>query len=551
LYYSELRNQTGSSGLRYPEGAQQVRLAVLDTAPTGTGAPAPPALGASQHGFSVARIAANLTCSAEKPTACVAAVTTRLALPRTLVGSEPAPGETHDGGFGSPGDLAEAIARETLAWNPSGGAPSQHLILNLSVGWDPDELHAVAPPFDGEELNTEEAAVYSALVYAAQQGALVIAAAGNGNGGVKPGHGGVWPAAWYAAPPSLPEGSGSTPLLWAIGGVDHANRLLANARAGALPPLVTYADHAAVPLGDGQWTSPLTGTSAAAVVASSIAAFVWSQQPSLSAAQVMSQLANSGEDIGKTAQLFRQSGVQVASNRLGATTQLAERASSPSLPRVKRLRFGPAPAVSPSSAVLSTAAATFTTNKLVCGTATPITSGCGSGSVRSCLQSTTATVSGACLLPSAHASVNATPWVLTQPGGDNCPTCTLSAGPPTQMPPGGGGKDGSSNQRRAASAPDTSTSVPPPGGWDLYLEIPDAWPDGICPTSLLVEAETSDGSPQQSIWLQVSNTALCPGHSLIVSGLQFPADVASAAVSFLVNNGASLERSPLYVVSRQ
>src|SRR6185436_18202207 len=129
------------------------------------------------------------------------------------------------GRFGSPVDLALAIQAEVHPTPPSDKKPD-HLILNLSVGWDSDLLHkglgAVAP--DG--LNAEELAVYAALVDAAKHDVLTIAAAGNGQGGQQPGQGPLLPAGWYVKAPKtklspafLPDPP--DPVIWSIGAIDR------------------------------------------------------------------------------------------------------------------------------------------------------------------------------------------------------------------------------------------------------------------------------------------------------------------------------------------
>jgi len=277
------------------ENQRGVRLAFLDTQPTGVGVPA--VSGYSQHGFTLTHIARHLVCSPATSTRCAAQITTRLALPltsfdarrRSRTGIDRARG----GHVGMQSDLAEAISSEVEAWlgdRSRAGAP-QHLVLNISLAWDP-RLFGGLGEAEVAELRAGTQAIYRALQYAASLDVLVLAAAGNQKDcpGV-PADGPMLPAGWERNAPPESCGAARAPLVYAVGGLDSKGNPLWNARNGGMPPRGTYAEHAVVPTADDDRpTAMYTGSSVATAVASSIAAVVWDTLPALSAPEVMELL---------------------------------------------------------------------------------------------------------------------------------------------------------------------------------------------------------------------------------------------------------------------
>ncbi len=320
-----------------------VRLAFLDTHPTGEGAIE--ASENSKHGYTMAHLARHLACDPDS--GCDARITTQLALPYVSfvqAGFEKSERDEEEGGyFGSIGDLAIAVWREVDAWQEE--AEDERLVLNLSLGWNGElfgdlwagrtrstsipsvevcrdlgqyrDLEHFLPLLkDGDTesppSSTATLAVFCALQDAACRGALVVAAAGNRNGGPDPdglNQGPLLPAAWEAhdAPdadtckgllgqkPSELEPEG--PLVYAVGGVQSNDRPLANARPGAEPPRVAYGDHAVVDDGSGRPTAIYTGTSVATAVVSATAAVVWHHNPELSRHQLMERLYENGVSL--------------------------------------------------------------------------------------------------------------------------------------------------------------------------------------------------------------------------------------------------------------
>ncbi len=289
-----------------------VRLAFLDTHPTGEGVPLKPPANkrSSEHGYSLAHIARNLICSPEDGNVCAAMITTRLALPitrfdsqsrrRTKIDTE------HGGHIGLQSDLAEAIRAEVDDWagNLEKREAPRHLVLNLSVGWDGD-LFGGLHENQIAEMQAGTQAVYWALRYAAGYDVLVLAAAGNKSQCATDGP--LLPAAWEKEAPRdqlCGEPSG-TRIVYAVGGVDSRGERLANARDGGMPPRVAYGASAVVPaLIPGQSTAKHTGTSVSTAVASSIAAIVWDTLPDRSSGEIMDILYKSGDDLQRPADFW-------------------------------------------------------------------------------------------------------------------------------------------------------------------------------------------------------------------------------------------------------
>jgi hypothetical protein len=277
-----------------------VRLAFLDTEPTGNVVPSDGTARRSRHGYTLAHIARQLVCDSKDSKSCAAQITTQLALP--IVSFDPnnwaltETDETQGGFMGTWFDLADAIDREIYNWRRQKD-PERHLILNLSLGWD-GKLFKNLSPEQIADMSAGAQAVYSALQNASVHGALVLAAAGNQNYGPEATTGPLLPAGWERGLPELEGywGSPEEPVVYAVGGVQSDGFPLVNARRGGLPQRVAYADHAVVPaFNPKKATAMYTGSSVSTAVASSIAAVIWNARPELSAREVMAILDRSGE----------------------------------------------------------------------------------------------------------------------------------------------------------------------------------------------------------------------------------------------------------------
>jgi hypothetical protein len=284
-----------------------VRLAFVDTEPTGDGVPTHP--GNAKHGYTLAHIARRLVCSPQHPERCAARITTRLALPildfDAASESETKIDSNHGGGIGTQMDLADAIYGEVNEWRahlPRADAP-QHLVLNLSLGWDP-ALFGGGKEASIADLQAGTQAVYRALQYAKSLDVLVLAAAGNKRDCCPQTSGPLLPAAWEQGAPSddAHRDSTLTPLVYAVGGVDAYGSALGNARPDGMPPRAAIGENAVVTAwneGEKQFSSTwlYTGSSVATAVVSSTAALVWDSFPLLDSAAVMKTLYDSGKPL--------------------------------------------------------------------------------------------------------------------------------------------------------------------------------------------------------------------------------------------------------------
>ncbi len=512
VMFREFRFQTGDTDLPFLTASSDVRLAVLDTYPTGD-FPAMergPVVCKTGHGFTIAHLIKELICDGTGGDfkECAAAMTSRLALPLGGPGSvsldrpDPPVGSAC-GGYGSPLDLALAIQDEVVAWKTSG---IRHLVLNLSVGWDSKLLHQGLGAEAADGLNSEELSVYAALRNAATQGALSIAATGNGQGVALSETGPLLPAGWYAQPPptALLAPVPSTtidPVVWPIGAIDRNGQPLGNARPGAEPPLVAYGDHAMVSLPGGDWTDPLTGSSVGAAVASSLAALAWRFQPTLDREGVMEMLAASATPLLRDAANHRDPSQSPPKVRRLSVNALLSRAWSP-----PKVHSDPLP---PAGQIIDCAS----------GTWLPATAG---PKVYSC--------PGTPVPPQASAMplltpLGAVPWVQTQPGANACPSCSLGGG-------GGGALRG----------------IQTPKQIDLRLEIPPDWNPQLQLTDLWIEASDSQGA-KTTVWIGKPAQPLAPNETVQVLSLPFPRDLQAAVLTARVKVGPkdySL-RMPIYV----
>lgn len=278
-----------------------VRVAVVDSVPEPK-----PTTPRSQHGELMVSLINDIACPGEI-NGCAVGVVRSLGLPRY--------GDNHvdtiNGGYyGTQSDLAKAIYASVESWKATVGAPSQpeqaKLIINLSVGWE-GEIFG-----DTDDLTPRPAveAVHTALEYAACHGALLIAAAGNQGYTCETGP--LLPGAWEMHPapsnarcqelgaPMPPGGGGYKPLVYSVGGLNHHRYPMLGSRVDAMPRLAALATNA---VAGGDSTS-ITGTSAATAVASGAAALVWSYNPQLSPAAVMSILHQSGGPTSLTADYY-------------------------------------------------------------------------------------------------------------------------------------------------------------------------------------------------------------------------------------------------------
>jgi hypothetical protein len=421
----QFRYQTGASLLSL-KGEQKptVQITFIDSEPTG-----PLVFHArpgSQHGYTVMHLARELVCSssADFPNRCAASLMSHRALNYYSV--EPlvdSPAE--QGGYaGTIADLAQAILEEVIAFQPAEG--TEHLILNLSLGWDGEGLGDL----DADEPSVQ--AVYDALRFAAQKGVLVIAAAGNRRGGSPDSTLPVLPAAWELRHPGFWPRFRGPKLVYAVGGVDWQGLPLSNARKGGFPRRVAYGDHALADV-EGRLTKIYTGTSISTAVVSSVAAVIWRLRPELRPDQVMWLIDHSSEALPTTADFYPwrhfapPPEIQRVSLCRAVTFACGPGAGSCPLldgpPKCSRWTLEP-PALE--SLFPSDKAEPFTTYQ----PATPPPSFIPPCSSSMQLMTKTGVVPSAPCPTDQFGSVMSRPWVLPQPGDDPCPGCMLFPPPP-------------------------------------------------------------------------------------------------------------------------
>jgi hypothetical protein len=278
-----------------------VRVAVVDTVPEPK-----PVAPRSPHGDLMVRLVNDIACPGDIQ-GCAVGVVRSLGLPRY--------GDSHvdpikGGYYGTQSDLAKGIYAAVENWRTTVGHPSQperaKLIINMSVGWEGEIFGDTDDPTKRPAVES----VHTALEYAACHGALIIAAAGNQGYTCETGP--LLPGGWetHAAPdaarclelgaPMPPGGLGYKPLVYSVGGLDHRRHPMLGSRVDGMPRLAALSTNA---VAGGDSTS-ITGTSAAAAVASGAAALVWSYNPHLSPAAVMATLHQSGTWTPLTADYY-------------------------------------------------------------------------------------------------------------------------------------------------------------------------------------------------------------------------------------------------------
>jgi hypothetical protein len=424
-------------------GAQPVRLAFLDSQPTGDGVAHAPATGKPYHGYALTNIAGELVrgWQGERPSVQIGS---QLTLPLVefdpVLGIELKRDETSGGFRGTYVDLAQAILDEIAGWQKSGRA--QHLVLNLSVGWDGEK-------FGGWESRTEDMpqgvqAVYEALQVAADQGVLVIAAAGNELSGPNPTTRPLLPGGW--------ESLGPKPLVYAVSGVDGQGYPLVNTRLKGEAPRVAYADHVVVPdfyLYPHQPTATLTGTSVSTAVVATTAALVWSYRPGLTSGEVMDLLAKSADALGRAPDFPPSTPGSVRRISLcKALQQACAAGGSCNGP----IACDPLPLPTPLESMLSP----FQPDQ---------------------------PMNGMTLLPTLAGSESSNlldqPWVGPQPGVDPCPNCAVTGPPDRRMTVRLPASPGAAAIARASfKSFASSASLTPGPTYNLRIEIPSQWKGG-------------------------------------------------------------------------
>jgi hypothetical protein len=287
------------------ESLPPVKVAIVDATPRKLGMTAPDRSG---HGYAVSRVVGTLACADPNSDEC----TRRVVVPYLAL---PIVGEVKDdftedwdrgGRAGTMVQLYDALDDAIEEWGPH--RDKQHLVINLSLGWDPIKLDPNDPSV---------ARIQTLLERAWCLGALIVAAAGNFTGSPGP----IYPAAFESlpapntdrcrilAPPAGPKltvvprisnraGQPYAPLVHSVGAVDaNDKRTLVNRRWGQ-PRLSALGVGVTVPGPPGMpFLPPAHGTSMSAAIVSGIAARVWAAQPRLDAAGVMKAIYAGGVEL--------------------------------------------------------------------------------------------------------------------------------------------------------------------------------------------------------------------------------------------------------------
>ena len=271
-----------------------VRVAVVDSSSTGVATS-----DLSKHGFAVSRVIGSLFCDDSGSADCEKKVLPYQAFP--IVG--PRKLDFVKGGYASASHhLFDALSSTLDQWDSS----KEHLVINLSLGWDPIKVgpkHLV--------LNR----IVDLLERASCRGALIVASAGNLTGSEGP----MIPASLEsqkapdaarcnalgekavglaAQKPAKGVSSAYAPLIHAVGSVDARDQKMTTRREWGQPRMAAYG--LSVTAGGSKtlkYTPPISGTSISTAIVSGVAASVWSARPELTSEQVMSLVYQGGAEL--------------------------------------------------------------------------------------------------------------------------------------------------------------------------------------------------------------------------------------------------------------
>ena len=329
----------------------RVRVSIADTEPGGRFDPNTP--GDTAHGRGTAQIVYSLLCDPNKgaptlpgtTTTCGADIGYVHALPYAIDTATTSSLLQSAGGFyGSYTSLSVAIRAAVRAYV----ADPLPTVLNLSLGWnggsaypvdvslradladDDSGSRATRRRFIAErpsgytagsnrtfvDLTAGEKAVYEALVLARCTGILPMASAGNRTYLPTPStdlqEGAMLPGGWIdvGSTDALAECAGrghpdtrwdaDEPLVWAVSGVDRQGQAAGIGRPGSVAPITALAMGMVVPDGallTGSQYHRMSGTSAAAAVATAAAAGAWFRDVSLDGDDVMAAIYRSANPM--------------------------------------------------------------------------------------------------------------------------------------------------------------------------------------------------------------------------------------------------------------
>lgn len=327
-----------------PSPKPTVRLALIDSSEDSLGEDVRVLSPANRHGYGLANLAANMLC-VNGGGECPVQFQSLQVLARQYR-TTARTGAYVDRLTGTLADLADALDEAVIGWKDT-PEPLSHLVINLSVGWNPrltlrsrvegkhkgggpvkeasneqqsdedaDALAVKTPDPSLERVELAEGAqlVQDALLHARCSGAAIFAAAGNldaagpraavGRGADGLDRGMLFPAAWAKDGVNLSDSPNDckivdhrddsddavVPLVYAIGAVQPDLRPLAVSRPEGQPPMVAAGDHAVAQSERGELLDAMTGTSVSTIVASATAAALWTNNPDWDVADLDKQL---------------------------------------------------------------------------------------------------------------------------------------------------------------------------------------------------------------------------------------------------------------------
>ncbi|HET7540377.1 MAG TPA: S8/S53 family peptidase [Polyangiaceae bacterium] len=191
----------------------------------------------------------------------------------------------HGGSFGAHAHLVRAIVAAVDEERDEANAQQRdpRLVLNLSLAYESELPSTLVPAAD----DFENRVVLEALYYARCNGALILAAAGNGPVPAKAGQLPGLPARWTGLP-ALDQtecnkrfgvarfSAGTGPLVYAVSGLDFAAQPLLTTRGAGQSTIAALGYMAVREDPGGGYTRRLTGTSISTATLSGIVASVWS-----------------------------------------------------------------------------------------------------------------------------------------------------------------------------------------------------------------------------------------------------------------------------------
>lgn len=334
-------------------GSMPVTVAVIDTEwEYGEGTPL------SEHASAMAGIVKALACPLAEGDAeaqCAVSIFRALALPLSETGEE-----LIDGGlYGTRSHVAMAIVESVQAWRKNmieNEAPQSRLVLNLSLGWvasmpsgcgmgedepwcessgsharDFEQWAPQSSPLQYSARVADEA-VHVALLYAACNGATVVASAGNGKDDScndRPMAPAVWssygtpsaadcqllefePPGGFTAGPVHDPVADPRPFVQPVSAVDHLDEPIFVTRPQSQTRIAAPGYLATT--GDGR--DPLTGTSVSAAVVSAGAALLWSFDHEKAPTEVLDRLYDTGTPLLRSWEL-PESGVHNPEDTVG------------------------------------------------------------------------------------------------------------------------------------------------------------------------------------------------------------------------------------------